>query len=80
MSLLDEAKSLVPQRGPTCGAGRFLASLSPEMRAEVAECIADEAVTVTALCAALTARGFDPPKNAVWGHHIRGGCKCGSDG
>ena len=76
MSLLDEAKAATPQRGPTCGAGRFMASLSPEMRAEVQECLDDPDVSLTALCVALTGRGYDPPKNAVWGHHRRGGCKC----
>lgn len=76
MSLLDEAKAASPRKGPACGAGRFLAAISDEMRTETLTALYSDECTDAGLIAALTARGFDPPALAVWGHHRRGGCKC----
>ena len=76
MSLLDEAKAATPHKGPLCGVGRFLSSLSPEMRTEVNDVLYDPGCTDSGLIAALKLRGYDPPRTQVWGHHSRGGCKC----
>ena len=58
MSLLDEAKAATPHKGPLCGVGRFLSSLSPEMRTEVNDVLYDPGCTDSGLIAALKLRAM----------------------
>ena len=76
MSLVDEALAGKKAKGPSCTAGKFLARLTDDQQAEIAAAEA-QGVPATALCAAMDARGWGPPKSGTWSRHKRGECCCG---
>jgi hypothetical protein len=76
VTLLDEARAATPRKGPSCGVGLFLSTLSVEFYDEVIECVDDPLCSMSGLVFSLKERGFAPPQVQSWQRHFRKECRC----
>lgn len=80
MSLRDEALTVARQtgKGPSCTVGKMFARMDDDLATEVRDVMADNAIPMSALAAALKARGIDGvPRAQTLARHHRGECSCG---
>ena len=75
MSFADEVRANGRSAGTSCTIAIALATLDPELRAEVAAVISSPAYTSSAIVRALKARGVEVAEQAM-SRHRREGCRC----
>lgn len=76
MGLLDEIGQHATRKGPPCRAGVIEGGLNDQDGDDLRKAFADEAITATAICAALKARGLDV-NDYTLRKHRKGACACG---